>query len=61
MTMRKKFVLYPRVSSRKQLDNASLPTQRLEMERFVDQKGGEVARTFEDRGKSAKTTARPAR
>ena len=60
MTTGKKFVLYPRVSSRKQLDNASLPTQRLEMERFVDQKGGEVGRTFEDRGKSAKTTARPA-
>ena len=60
MTMRKKFVLYPRVSSRKQLDNASLPTQRREMERFAKREGGVVARIFEDRGKSAKTLDRPA-
>ena len=58
--MRKKVVLYPRVSSRKQLDNASLPTQRREMERFAEREGCEVARIFEDRGKSAKTTERPA-
>ena len=60
MTVRKKVVLYPRVSSRKQLSNDSLPTQRREMERFADREGLEVARIFEDGGKSAKTTNRPA-
>ena len=60
MTARKKVVLYPRVSSPKQLSNDSLPTQRREMERFADREGFEVARIFEDGGKSAKTTNRPA-
>ena len=58
--MRKKVVLYPRVSSRKQLGNDSLPTQRREMERFADREGYEVVRIFEERGKSAKTTDRQA-
>ncbi len=58
--MRKKVVLYPRVSSLKQLSNDSLPTQRREMERFADREGYEVVRTFEERGKSAKTTDRQA-
>jgi len=58
--MLKKVVLYPRVSSSKQLDNDSLPTQRREMERFAAREGYEVVRVFEDRGKSAKNTARPA-
>ena len=60
MTMRKKVVLYPRVSSLKQLGNDSLPTQRREMERFADREGYEVVRTFEERGKSARTTDRQA-
>ena len=60
MTMRNKVVLYPRVSSLKQLSNDSLPTQRREMERFADQEGYEVVRTFEERGQSAKTTDRRA-
>ena len=58
--MRKKVVLYPRVSSLKQLDNDSLPTQIREMERFAEREGYEVARIFEDRGQSAKTIDRPA-
>ena len=58
--MRKKVVLYPRVSSLKQLSNDSLPTQRREMERFADREGYEVVRVFEERGKSAKTTGRQA-
>ena len=60
MTRRKKVVLYPRVSSKKQLDSASLSTQRQKMERFADIEGWDVDRTFPDRGKSAKTTIRPA-
>ena len=58
--MRKKVVLYPRVSSLKQLGNDSLPTQRREMRRFADQEGYEVVRIFEERGRSAKTTDRQA-
>ena len=58
--MRKKVVLYPRVSSTKQLDNDSLPTQRRQMERFANREDYDVVRIFEDRGKSAKTTNRPA-
>ena len=58
--MRKQVVLYPRVSSTKQLDNDSLPTQRRQMERFANREDYDVVRIFEDRGKSAKTTNRPA-
>jgi len=58
--MQKKVVLYPRVSSQKQLSNASLPTQRREMEPFADREGWEVVRIFEERGKSAKTADRQA-
>ena len=36
MTARKKVVLYPRVSSQKQLDNDSLPTQVKEMRRWAE-------------------------
>ena len=60
MTNRKKVVLYPRVSSLKQVSNDSLATQRREMQRFAEQHGYEVVRIFEDRGKSAKTANRPA-
>ena len=59
MTTRK-VVLYPRVSSLKQLDNDSLSTQRREMQRVAMRDGYEVVRVFEDRGRSAKTTDRPA-
>ena len=55
-----KVVLYPRVSSQKQLGNDSLPTQRREMERFADQKGYEIVQIFEEGGRSAKDTNRPA-
>ena len=58
--MRRNVILYPRVSSSKQLDNYSLPTQRREMERFAEREGYKVVKVFEDRGKSAKTTDRPA-
>ena len=53
-------MLYPRVSSLKQVSNDSLATQRREMQRFAEQHGYEVVRIFEDRGKSAKTANRPA-
>ena len=56
----KNAILYPRVSSQKQLDNASLPTQRGEMERFAEREGYAILRVFEDKGRSAKTTNRPA-
>lgn len=59
MTTRR-VVLYPRVSSQKQLDNASLPTQLKEMRRWAQREGCEVVGVFEDRGRSAKTTNRPA-
>ena len=60
MTNRKKVVLYLRVSSQKQIGNDSLRTQRRETKRFAEREGRDVARIFEERGKSAKTTARPA-
>ena len=60
MKQAKKVVLYPRVSSQKQLSNDSLPTQRREMERFADEQEYEVVRTFEEAGRSAKNTNRPA-
>ena len=60
MTARKKVVLYPRVSSQKQLDNDSLPTQVKEMRRWAERERYEVVGVFEERGKSAKTTDRPA-
>ena len=53
-------MLYPRVSSLKQVSNDSLATQRRVMQRFAEQHGYEVVRIFEDRGKSAKTANRPA-
>ena len=60
MTNRKKVVLYLRVSSQKQIGNDSLRTQRRETKRFAEREGRDVVRIFEERGKSAKTTARPA-
>ena len=60
MKQSRKVVLYPRVSSKKQLRNDSLPTQLKEMRRWAASQGYEVARVFEERGESAKTTSRPA-
>ena len=60
MKQPQKVVLYARVSSKKQLSNASLPTQLTEMRRWAVREGYEVARVFEERGKSAKTANRPA-
>ena len=48
MKQSRKVVLYPRVSSKKQLRNDSLPTQLKEMRRWAASQGYEVARVFEE-------------
>ena len=60
MMARKKVVLYPRVSSSKQVDNDSLATQRTAMQQWAKREGYEVAAVFEDMGRSAKNNSRPA-
>ena len=58
--MRKRVALYPRVSSQKQLGNDSLSTQLKEMRRWAEREDCQVVRVFEEGGRSAKTTDRPA-
>ena len=53
----KRVVLYPRVSSSKQVDNDSLATQRTVMQRWAKREGYAVAAVFEDKGARPRTTA----
>jgi len=51
-------VIYCRVSTKEQVDNLSLPTQRRECESYCRREGWEVARVFVEQGESAKTADR---
>ncbi len=59
MTAPLRVVIYSRVSSKDQLGNNSLPTQREAMTRHAEREGYEIVRAFEERGKSGKTLNRP--
>ena len=54
-----KAVIYTRVSTDEQTKNLSLELQRRECQSYCQRNGLTVERTFEERGESAKTTARP--
>ena len=51
-------VIYCRVSTKEQVDNLSLPTQRKACEEYCRREGWEVAQAFIEEGESAKTTDR---
>ena len=59
MTAPLRVVIYSRVSSKDQLGNNNLPTQREAMTRHAEREGYEIVRAFEERGKSGKTLNRP--
>ena len=52
-------ILYTRVSSKEQLKNFSLPTQKKACVEYCVRNGFEIDRIFVDEGESAKTTNRP--
>jgi DNA invertase Pin-like site-specific DNA recombinase len=52
-------VIYTRVSSKEQLQNMSLPTQRRACVEYCERHGIEVAEVFVEEGESAKTMDRP--
>jgi site-specific DNA recombinase len=54
-----KAVIYTRVSTDEQTKNLSLELQRRECQAYCQRNGFAVDRIFEERGESAKTTARP--
>ena len=54
-----KAVVYTRVSTDEQTKNLSLELQRRECQAYCQRNGFAVDRIFEERGESAKTTARP--
>ena len=53
-----KAVIYCRVSTKDQVLNLSLPTQRKACREYCERHGYTVAREFIEEGESAKTTAR---
>jgi len=52
-------VIYCRVSTKEQVSNFSLPTQRKVCEEYCKREGIEVSKVFIEEGESAKTTDRP--
>ena len=52
-------IIYCRVSTKEQVQNLSLPTQKQECMRYCERNGFEVAEVFVDEGESAKTIDRP--
>jgi len=52
-------VIYCRVSTRDQVSNLSLSTQRTDCQAFGERRGYDVDRVFIEEGESAKTADRP--
>ncbi len=54
-TRSNKAVAYIRVSTKEQVDNESLPTQKARIQQYADDNGIEIVKWFSEEGKSAKT------